>query len=98
MIITRHSCSGQLSPAGVLPPREKEPNLGKTSRIVSVSVGAAMLVKGLVHLEDKPLRSLFRLAMGGYLLCRGISGHCPITEKLDDTVDKAENLAANTFA
>lgn len=98
MIITRHTASGALSPADQPAPREREMNVGKADRVVSVSVGAALLMKGLLLLEDKPIKSLLRLAIGGYLVHRGLRGHCPITATLNDTVDKAENLATNTFA
>lgn len=46
-------------------------NVSNKERMISVAVGSFLLTRGLRKFK------LFRAALGGYLLYRGISGHCP---------------------
>lgn len=54
-------------------------NVPEKERWVSLLGGAILSVLGLVQL---PLRAVALLAGGGYLIYRGLSGHCPVYELL----------------
>ncbi len=55
-------------------------NVGKTERIISTCGGGALAIYGILRL-DWPGAALALL--GGGLLYRGISGHCPVYQALD---------------
>jgi uncharacterized membrane protein len=54
-------------------------NVSKPGRIASIVGGALMTTTAISQVNKHPIRSLFRLVAGGYLLYRGISGNCPIS-------------------
>ena len=53
-------------------------NVGQNERLVSTAAGAFLLSSGLSNLFKSPLSALVKTALGGYLLYRGASGHCPV--------------------
>lgn len=64
---------------------EAEPadiNLNWPERYISIAVGVKMALSGLGHLFSSPLTSILKLGAGGYLLNRGVSGHCAIYSKI----------------
>lgn len=54
-------------------------NVSNSGRIASIVGGALMTTSGISGVTKHPIRSLFRLIAGGYLLYRGISGNCPLS-------------------
>lgn len=48
-------------------------NLEKNERLLSAGAGLALVAKGLLRI---PLTAVALVAAGGYLLYRGVSGHC----------------------
>ncbi|MVT10492.1 SRPBCC family protein [Chitinophaga tropicalis] len=54
-------------------------NVSKQGRIASIVSGALLTTSGINNVTRHPIRSLFRLVAGGYLLYRGISGNCPLS-------------------
>lgn len=52
-------------------------NMSSLERVVSVGTGALMLYRALRK------RSLVKGAGAGYMLYRGITGYCPVTDVLD---------------
>ena len=55
-------------------------NVGQGERIASAAIGAWMLSSSLNNLTKHPINSIVKFAIGGVLLYRGVSGHCPIYE------------------
>lgn len=53
-------------------------NVGQNERLISTAAGAFLLSAGLSNLFKSPLSALVKTALGGYLLYRGTSGHCPV--------------------
>lgn len=60
--------------------RRERANLGSVERFASAGAGSALLMAGLRN--DAPARKLPMLVGGGYLLYRGLSGHCMVSEAL----------------
>ncbi len=59
-------------------------NVGQTERMISVGAGAFIALKGITNVFSHPLLALTELGVGGALLYRGLTGYCPIKEKLDE--------------
>lgn len=55
-------------------------NIGERERVVSVLIGGLLALFGLGRL---PLTALGLALGGGYLVYRGLTGHCPAYEALD---------------
>jgi uncharacterized membrane protein len=53
--------------------------------VISAAAGAFLLSSGLSNLFKSPISALVRTAIGGVLLYRGASGHCPIYAGLGKT-------------
>jgi uncharacterized membrane protein len=70
-------------------------NVGQTERMVSVGLGAFMLSSGLNNLTRHPIKGLIRTVLGGVLLYRGVSGHCPVYESLGKTKGVGHTSAIN---
>ncbi|NJN19466.1 MAG: DUF2892 domain-containing protein [Oscillochloris sp.] len=65
--------------AAVAHPPQRPSNVRDSERIASTMAGGAMAFYGLREARER----MPALLVGGYLLYRGISGHCPIYESLD---------------
>lgn len=59
-------------------------NIGTTQRIISVVSGAYMLWSAIASIKSKKksgvIAPLWNVVSGGYLVYRGVSGHCPIKD------------------
>lgn len=71
-------------------------NLKWPERYVSVIAGVKMGFSGLVHIFSSPITSLFKLGTGGYLVSRGLTGHCELYEKVGKTTTEPVNIAIRT--
>jgi hypothetical protein len=72
--------------AGNLPFSEKlETEIGPEERWLSAAAGACLVGYGLSRIS---LRSLAAMAVGGYLVYRGSTGKCPVSEKLAGVSDR----------
>ena len=60
-------------------------NVGQTERLVSVGLGAFLLSSGLNNLFSHPVKGLIRTVLGGALLYRGATGHCPVYASMGKT-------------
>lgn len=72
--------------------QNKEKNVGEEERAISALVGGVMLAQALFG-KKNPLK----IAAGGYMLYRGLSGHCPAysaLEKLKNT--EPQNITIRT--
>jgi uncharacterized membrane protein len=70
-------------------------NVGQGERIASAAIGAWLLSSGLNSLVKHPVNSLVKLALGGVLLYRGASGHCPVYESMGKTKGVSNTDAVN---
>jgi uncharacterized membrane protein len=61
-----------------LSPADDRINLNWPERYVSIATGVKLGFSGFRHLFSKPFLSILKLGAGGYLLNRGISGHCEL--------------------
>ncbi|HTN21082.1 MAG TPA: DUF2892 domain-containing protein [Pelobium sp.] len=58
-------------------------NISKTERILSMASGSYIFLKGISNIFSSPLLATTELVLGFGLLQRGVTGHCPITEKIE---------------
>lgn len=70
-------------------------NVGQTERMVSVGLGAFLLSSGLNNLFHHPIKGLLRTVIGGALLYRGASGHCPVYASMGKTKGVSHTPAIN---
>ena len=64
-------------------------NVGPGERIASVALGFIVLSRAIRKV------SLFKAAVGGYLIYRGASGHCPIYDKVQRSKYTSRSEAVN---
>ncbi len=69
-------------------------NVSNFERIASSAIGAFMLMSGFKNITRRPLRSISRMAAGGALLYRGVSGFCPMYDRfhIDGTRTESVNI------
>ena len=67
-------------------------NLNWPERYVSIVTGVKFSLSGVKHLFSKPFRSLLKLGVGGYLLNRGITGHCEIYSRIGKNTQEPINV------
>ncbi len=60
-------------------------NVGYNERLLSTGLGAFLLSSGINNLFKRPINSLIKTAIGGMLLYRGASGHCPVYSSMGKT-------------
>ena len=53
-------------------------NLNWPERYVSIAAGVKLSLSGIKNIISSPFTSLLKLGAGGYLLNRGVSGHCEL--------------------
>ena len=70
-------------------------NVGNNERILSAAVGAFLLSSGINNLFRHPLSALVKTALGGALLYRGASGHCPVYSSMGKTRGVTHTQAIN---
>jgi uncharacterized membrane protein len=70
-------------------------NVGQGERIASAAIGAWLLSSSMNHFIKHPVGSLVKLALGGVLLYRGVSGHCPVYESMGKTKGVSNTPAIN---
>lgn len=70
-------------------------NVGNNERVFSAAAGAFLLTSGLNNLFKNPISALVKTAIGGVLLYRGASGHCPIYASMGKTSGVMHTQAIN---
>jgi uncharacterized membrane protein len=63
-------------------------NLKWPERYISAITGVKIGLSGFKSLFKSPLTSLIKIGTGGYLLNRGITGHCELYEKVGKTTEE----------
>ncbi len=67
-------------------------NLNWPERYISIAAGVKLTLNGLRHLFGSPFTSLLKLGAGGYLVNRGISGHCDIYSRIGKNTHEPVNI------
>ncbi len=67
-------------------------NLEWPERYVSIAAGAKLAFSGLTHIIKSPMSSILKLGAGGYLLNRGITGHCELYSRLGKNSTEPVNV------
>ena len=57
-------------------------NLEWPERYISIAAGVKMSFSGLKNIFSSPFSSILKVGAGGYLITRGLTGHCEIYTKL----------------
>ncbi len=55
-------------------------NVGTAERAQSLITGASFLLSGINNMKHSPKLSILKSILGGYLIYRGISGHCHLAQ------------------
>lgn len=71
-------------------------NVSNFERVVSVAVGAFLVYRAVKRLGRSPLRSISRIAAGSALVYRGVSGFCPVYQKINVDGTKTESINIRT--
>jgi uncharacterized membrane protein len=65
-------------------------NVGPTGRLASTGMGGMLIMTGLTGRHVDPLQ----LAIGGYLLYRGLSGNCPLSQAANGLLHQEHESAS----
>ena len=68
-------------------------NLNWPERYISIAAGVKLGFSGLSHLFKSPFASLLKLGAGGYLVNRGISGHCELYSQIGKHTTDPMNIS-----
>jgi uncharacterized membrane protein len=71
-------------------------NLKWPERYISVITGVKVGLSGFKHIFSSPFTSLLKISTGGYLLNRGITGHCELYERVGKTDTQPVQVAIQT--
>ncbi|MCQ6956862.1 SRPBCC family protein [Mucilaginibacter aquariorum] len=67
-------------------------NLSSAERTVSIAAGAKLALSGFKGLFKSPFSSIIKLGAGGYLLNRGITGHCELYSRMGRNTTEPINV------
>ncbi|MDB5129449.1 SRPBCC family protein [Mucilaginibacter sp.] len=67
-------------------------NLSPAERTVSIAAGAKLALSGFKGLFKSPFSSIIKLGAGGYLLNRGITGHCELYSRMGRNTTEPVNV------
>ena len=59
-------------------------NVSRPGRAASIVIGSLLTSNALGQMRKHPIGGLMKLAIGGYLLYRGLSGNCPISAAIEE--------------
>jgi uncharacterized membrane protein len=76
--------------------RRQEINLKWPERYLSVITGVKVGLSGIKHLFSNPFSSIIKKGAGGYLLNRGITGHCELYDIAGKTSTQPMNATIST--
>jgi len=71
-------------------------NVGMGERSISAAVGIKLGLSGFLNLFRKPFSSILKIGAGGYLLSRGLTGHCDIYQKAGKVNNKPIDISIRT--
>jgi len=59
-------------------------NVSRPGRAASIVIGSLLTSNALGQMRKHPIGGLMKLAIGGYLLYRGLSGNCPLSAAIEE--------------
>jgi uncharacterized membrane protein len=68
-------------------------NLNWPERYISIAAGVKLSFSGISHLFKSPFASLLKLGAGGYLVNRGITGHCELYSQIGKHTTDPMNIS-----
>lgn len=71
-------------------------NLNWPERYTSIVAGVKLSLSGFKKIFSSPLSSVLKIGAGGYLLNRGITGHCELYSRIGKMSKKAVNVNIRT--
>ncbi|MCJ8209694.1 DUF2892 domain-containing protein [Mucilaginibacter sp. RS28] len=71
-------------------------NINWPERYVSIAAGVKLAFSGLTHIFKSPFTSVLKLGAGGYLVNRGITGHCELYSKIGKHTTEPVNVNIRT--
>ncbi|WP_454802622.1 SRPBCC family protein [Mucilaginibacter phyllosphaerae] len=76
------------------PAENQEPsiNLSAAERTISIATGFKLALSGFRGLFKSPFSSIIKLGAGGYLLNRGVTGHCDLYSRMGRTSTEPVNV------
>jgi uncharacterized membrane protein len=72
--------------------QEDNINLSQAERIISVAGGVKLALSGFKGIFKSPFSSIIKLGAGGYLLNRGLTGHCELYTRMGRTSTEPVNV------
>ncbi|MFD0794052.1 SRPBCC family protein [Mucilaginibacter litoreus] len=67
-------------------------NLSQAERTISIAGGVKLALSGFKGLFKSPFASIIKLGAGGYLLTRGITGHCELYSRMGRNTTEPVNV------
>jgi uncharacterized membrane protein len=67
-------------------------NLSQTERTISIAAGVKLALSGFKGIFKSPFSSIIKLGAGGYLLNRGITGHCELYTRMGRNTTEPVNV------
>jgi uncharacterized membrane protein len=71
-------------------------NLEWPERYVSIAAGVKLAFSGFTHIFKHPFTSILKIGAGGYLLNRGVTGHCELYNQIGKTSTEPVNVNIRT--
>jgi uncharacterized membrane protein len=72
--------------------KEEPANLSWPERYTSLIGGAMLSYSGFKNLFGSPLTSIVKIGAGGYMLNRGLTGHCELYSRIDKYTSEPVNI------
>jgi uncharacterized membrane protein len=72
-------------------------NVSDKERVVSGAIGAALLVMGLLNVNQPGVKTFLELGTGALMLFRGTSGYCPVNAVIGRNTADVANVAEEKF-
>jgi uncharacterized membrane protein len=67
-------------------------NLEWPERYISIAAGVKISLSGLKNIFSSPLTSILKVGAGGYLITRGLTGHCELYTKMGKNSTEPVNV------
>jgi uncharacterized membrane protein len=67
-------------------------NLSQVERTLSIAGGTKLALSGLKGLFRSPFSSIIKIGAGGYLLVRGVTGHCELYSRMGRNTTEPVNI------
>lgn len=64
---------------------DENTNVSKSERILSLGAGSFIFFRGITNLFSSPLLAVGEIAIGAFLVQRGVSGQCKLKPLIDNS-------------